>query len=68
MCGRFVLNSSPAKLTEHFDTTGLLDLQPRFNIAPTQTVPVVHLDETGNRVFTLARWGLIPSWVKDPEE
>src|SRR5665647_1867474 len=68
MCGRFALNSSSAKLKEHFDTTGLLDFKPRFNIAPTQTVPVVRLDETGNRVFTFARWGLIPSWVKDPQE
>jgi len=68
MCGRFALNSSPAKLKEHFDTTGVLDFKPRFNIAPTQTVPVVRLDETGNRVFALARWGLIPPWVKDPGE
>jgi len=68
MCGRFALNSSPAKLKEHFGTTGVLDFKPRYNIAPTQTVPVVRLDETGNRVFTLARWGLIPSWVKDPGE
>jgi len=68
MCGRFALNSSPAKLKEHFDTTGVLDFKPRFNIAPTQTVPVARLDETGNRVFVLARWGLIPSWVKDPGE
>lgn len=68
MCGRYALNESPARLKEHFGTTNELDLQPRFNIAPTQTVPVVRLDETGNRVFTLARWGLIPSWVKDSNE
>ena len=68
MCGRYELNSSPAKLKVHFNTTGVLDFKPRFNIAPTQTVPVVRLDESGSRVFTLARWGLIPSWVKDPKE
>lgn len=68
MCGRYAIYGSPAKLKEHFGTTNELDLKPRFNIAPTQTVPVVRLDEAGNRVFTLARWGLIPSWVKDPEE
>jgi putative SOS response-associated peptidase YedK len=68
MCGRYTLNRSPAELKEHFDAANEPDLKPRFNIAPTQTVPVVRLDETGNRVFTLARWGLIPSWVKDPEE
>ena len=68
MCGRFALYGSPAKLKEHFATTNELELKPRFNIAPSQTVPVVQIDETGNRVFTFARWGLIPSWVKDPEE
>ena len=68
MCGRYALYGSPAKLKEHFGTTNDLDLKPRFNIAPTQTAPVVHLDETGNRVFTDARWGLIPSWVKDTQE
>ncbi len=65
MCGRFTLNTSPAKLKEHFATTNELNLKPRFNIAPTQTVPVVRLDESGNRVFSFAHWGLIPSWVKD---
>ncbi|TCV82724.1 SOS response-associated peptidase [Sulfurirhabdus autotrophica] len=68
MCGRYTLYGSPAKLKEHFATTGELDFKPRYNIAPTQAAPVVRLDETGNRVFTLARWGLIPSWVKDSEE
>lgn len=67
MCGRYELNSSPAKLKEHFDTTGELDFEPRFNIAPTQTVPVISLNDKGNRVFTLSQWGLIPSWVKDPK-
>jgi putative SOS response-associated peptidase YedK len=67
MCGRYELNSSPSKLKEHFDTTGELDFKPRFNIAPTQTVPVVSLNDKGKRVFTLAKWGLIPSWVEDPK-
>jgi len=68
MCGRYALYGSPTRLKEHFGTTNELDLKPRFNIAPTQTVPVVRADETGNRVFTDARWGLIPSWVKDTQE
>ena len=68
MCGRYTLNRSPAELKEHFATANKPDLKPRFNIAPSQTVPVVRLDDTGNRVFTFAKWGLIPSWVKDPEK
>ena len=40
---------------------------PRHNIAPTQPVPVV-IVEHGTRHFRLMRWGLIPSWVKDPRK
>src|SRR5258707_331357 len=40
---------------------------PRYNIAPTQPVPIVRLDH-GKRQFALVRWGLIPSWVKDPKK
>jgi len=68
MCGRFALNSTPAKLKEHFATANVPDVKPRFNIAPSQSVPVVRLDESGNREFAIAQWGLIPSWVKDPAE
>ena len=39
---------------------------PRYNIAPTQPVPIVRLNN-GRRQFALLRWGLIPSWVKDPK-
>jgi putative SOS response-associated peptidase YedK len=39
---------------------------PRYNVAPTQPIPVV-LVENGARHFRLMRWGLLPSWVKDPK-
>lgn len=39
-------------------------LEPRYNIAPTQLVPTVL--RTPKRQFQLLRWGLIPSWAKDP--
>jgi putative SOS response-associated peptidase YedK len=40
---------------------------PRYNVAPTQPIPIVRLRE-GKRQFALVRWGLVPSWVKDPRE
>ena len=40
---------------------------PRHNIAPTQPIPVVIL-ENGARHFRLMRWGLLPAWVKDPRK
>jgi putative SOS response-associated peptidase YedK len=39
---------------------------PRYNVAPTQPVAVVRLNE-GGRQFVLMRWGLLPSWVRDPK-
>ena len=41
-----------------------LNLQPRFNIAPTQMAPVVRRSDDGRQMYML-RWGLIPSWSKD---
>jgi putative SOS response-associated peptidase YedK len=41
---------------------------PRYNIAPSQPVLIVRLDAKGERELVLVRWGLIPSWVKDPRE
>jgi putative SOS response-associated peptidase YedK len=40
---------------------------PRYNVAPTQPVPIVRMFE-GRRQFALVRWGLIPAWVKDPQK
>ncbi|MDP2827555.1 MAG: SOS response-associated peptidase [Sulfuricellaceae bacterium] len=68
MCGRYALYGFQPKIQEHFGTLNELDFTPRFNIAPTQSVPVVRIDEVGLRIFSLARWGLIPSWVTDSTE
>jgi putative SOS response-associated peptidase YedK len=42
------------------------ELKPRYNISPTQLVPVVRAGQIG-RELTMLRWGLIPSWAKDPK-
>ncbi|MBD2252868.1 SOS response-associated peptidase [Nostoc parmelioides] len=67
MCGRFTLNQSPEALAEFFHIQPLLDLEAQYNIAPTQTVvTVLHNPESNKREFQRLRWGLIPSWAKDP--
>ncbi len=68
MCGRFVLSSPLAELQRAFRFAGRPNLAPRFNVAPTQQVAIVRLarDGTGRRELTLARWGLVPAWAKDP--
>jgi len=68
MCGRYALYGPHSQLREYFGTANDLDLAPRFNIAPSQMVPIVRLSPEGQRVILLAKWGLIPSWVKDPAE
>ena len=65
MCGRFTLSASPTSLTDTFPGFELPDqLTPRYNITPTQDVAVVANNNPGK--IDLFRWGLIPSWAKDP--
>ena len=65
MCGRFVITSPPAALRQIFGYLEQPNFPPRYNIAPTQPIPVV-IVENGIRHFRLMRWGLLPAWVKDP--
>lgn len=67
MCGRFVITSPPAALRQMFGYAEQPNFPPRHNIAPTQPIPVVIL-ENGGRHFRLMRWGLVPAWVKDARE
>ncbi|MGR8979749.1 MAG: SOS response-associated peptidase [Gammaproteobacteria bacterium] len=64
MCGRYALFSKPSTLAEYFETETIPGMEPRYNIAPSQTIPLVR-KENGKRQFALARWGLIPHWAKD---
>ncbi len=66
MCGRYMITSAREAIKRVFDVPTLFELAPRYNVAPTQEVPVVRLQE-GERELVMLRWGLIPSWAKDPE-
>ena len=66
MCGRYRLTAKERYLRDHFGVDGDLSWAPRWNIAPTQQVPVVRQDrKEPKRSFALLRWGLIPFWAKD---
>lgn len=67
MCGRFAIATMPELLREQFGYVDQPNFPPRYNIAPTQPVPVVTIIE-GRRRFVLMRWGFLPGWVKDPNE
>lgn len=65
MCGRFTLILDPGDLQDELGLGEMPpDLAPRYNVAPTQPVAVVADPDT--RAVELFRWGLIPSWAKDP--
>ena len=65
MCGRYGIISPPEALRRLFGYSEQPNFPPRYNIAPTQPVPVV-ISDHGARHFRLMRWGLLPAWVKDP--
>ena len=68
MCGRYRLSRRKQLVEEYFDTTPWEeDWNPRFNIAPTQPVPVIRQHpKEAIRQLSVMKWGLIPHWAKDP--
>ena len=65
MCGRFTLHTSGADILQAFDVVSdNVALVPRYNITPSQDIPVVRASEDG-RELRMARWGLVPGWSKE---
>lgn len=65
MCGRFSLKSTIHAIEDEFEIDNIeIPIQPRYNIAPSQNVPVVVYE--GKRYLKLFKWGLVPFWAKDP--
>ena len=66
MCGRYTLRTPTDVLAEGFEIEEYpSSLSPNYNVAPTQEVAAV-VEEDEKRKLELLRWGLIPSWAKDP--
>lgn len=64
MCGRFTLTLEPGELQALLDLGPFIHIvQPRYNIAPTQPIPIVK--DPATRAVELYRWGLVPFWSKD---
>lgn len=69
MCGRFVKTSTREELSRRFgfdDVPAGNLFDPRYNIAPSQEQPVLIISED-KRVVSQMKWGLVPSWSKDPK-
>jgi putative SOS response-associated peptidase YedK len=77
MCGRYAFFTPIEAVTRLFGVSEVHahDIAPRYNVAPTQEVPIVRLspfapeeaDAAPPRELALARWGLVPFWAKDPK-
>lgn len=66
MCGRYSQSQSAQIIAQAFQVDNVPTLKPRYNIAPTQSVPtVLQTSASTNRQFKMLHWGLIPSWAKD---
>jgi putative SOS response-associated peptidase YedK len=68
VCGRYRLSKRKQLVEEYFDTaSGDEDWNPRYNIAPTQPIPVIRQNPKELvRELSLMRWGLIPAWAPNP--
>jgi putative SOS response-associated peptidase YedK len=80
MCGRFTLTDPEQDLAIQFNLPEIPDMQPRYNIAPTQPVAAVRVAQPATagdavsakdgamvRELAMLHWGLIPFWAKDPK-
>jgi putative SOS response-associated peptidase YedK len=65
MCGRYSITTPVEGMQRAFGFPERPNLRPRYNLAPTQSAPVVRLGEDGRRHLASLRWGLIPSWAKE---
>jgi putative SOS response-associated peptidase YedK len=67
MCGRFTLFEPDKVIAKEFGVSAFAPRSPCYNIAPSQPITVVRATPTGSgREIALLRWGLIPSWSKEP--
>ncbi len=64
MCGRFAFYSPDEATASLFEVAGGFPVAPRYNIAPTQDIAAIRLNDDRRREVVLLRWGLVPSWAK----
>ena len=66
MCGRFAFYSPAEAAAALFGISASFDIEPRYNIAPTQYVAAIRNGADEEREVVMLRWGLVPFWAKDP--
>src|SRR4051812_14019036 len=69
MCGRYTLRSSQKDLREAFPLLDVLEIAPRYNICPTQAVPVIRrVPDESTAQLAVLRWGFLAPWAKSPKD
>jgi putative SOS response-associated peptidase YedK len=66
VCGRFAFYSPSEAAAALFGVSASVEVQPRYNIAPTQFIAAIRDDDNKQRELVMLRWGLVPFWAKDP--
>jgi putative SOS response-associated peptidase YedK len=68
MCGRFVSSTPVSKLVEQFlvDEVKVEEHDPSYNVAPSTEIMAVAVGSDGARRLGTFKWGLVPTWAKDP--
>ncbi|UUX49583.1 SOS response-associated peptidase [Nisaea acidiphila] len=64
MCGRYSITSAPEAIRRLFAVSDMINLEPRYNMAPMQSAPVIR-EREGARHMDMLRWGLVPGWAQD---
>jgi putative SOS response-associated peptidase YedK len=65
MCARYTLHAPPDLIAELFGLSDVPKLDPRYNVAPAQFVPVVGAKPDGRRGLSFFKWGFVPSWAEE---
>lgn len=71
MCGRFQQTGTPSELAQAYDVAVSLihvpEFRPRYNLAPSQPLMAIRLNQEGQRELVTLTWDLIPHWSKEPK-
>src|SRR5262245_64031490 len=67
MCGRFAFYSAHEAIVRLFQVPDAPEVEPHYNIAPTQYVATVRADSNGGRKLSMLYWGLVPWWSKEKD-
>lgn len=67
MCGRFIRTTPIERYSALFTAPGSVNLKPSYNIAPSSKILLARNNAKGGRELVALKWGLVPSWSKEPK-